>query len=127
MADVTRVDAELGQRARASLVLSEQLVSVEMKITDDGNLTIELGELLDDMRHRARGSVIVDGDADQFRAGIMQQFDLRHGRGDIGGIGIGHRLHHYGSAAAHADAGNVYAVSVTTLVHLSACDLDRRL
>jgi hypothetical protein len=38
--DVTRIDAELGQRPRASLVLTQQLVPVEVKITDDGYLAI---------------------------------------------------------------------------------------
>ena len=33
-ADVTRIDAVLGERARAGFVLPEQLVTVEMKIPD---------------------------------------------------------------------------------------------
>ena len=46
----------------------------------------------------------------------MQQFDLRNGCRDIRGIGIGHRLHHDGCAAAEGDTGDINAMPVFAMV-----------
>ena len=55
------------------------------------------------MRHRGRGLVAVDRDPHQFGAGARQRRDLRHRAVDIGGVGVGHRLHHDRGAAADGD------------------------
>jgi len=48
----------------------------------------------------------VDGDAHQFRTRAGQFSDLLDRRRYIGGIGIGHRLHHNGSITADRDRAN---------------------
>ena len=57
-------------------------------------------------RDRRGRIVVVDGDADQLRAGAGQGGDLLDGGGDVGGIGVGHGLHHYRCIAAHAHAAD---------------------
>src|SRR5262249_39780205 len=46
---------------------------------------------------------VVDGHADQFRAGAGEGGDLLYGRGDIGGIRVGVGLHHNWGIAGYAD------------------------
>ncbi len=58
-------------------------------------------ELFADMGHGGRRFGLVDGDAHQFRARPRQQRHLCDGRVDIGGVGVGHRLHHHRGAAAN--------------------------
>ena len=50
--------------------------------------------------------VAVDGDANEFGAGAGEFGDLRHGRIDIGRVGVGHRLHDDGRIAADRDIAN---------------------
>jgi hypothetical protein len=74
-------------------------------------------KLIDYMWHCAGRGVIVHGYAYQFRARVVQQLYLGNRGRDIGSIGIGHRLHHYGCVTTDDDTGNVDAMSVTGLVH----------
>ena len=69
-----------------------------------GTLHALLVELLDDGRDGGSGFFVVDRDANQFGAGPRQRRDLLDGAGDVGGIGVGHRLHHNRCIAADADA-----------------------
>ena len=55
------------------------------------------------MRHGGGGLVAVDRDAHHFGAGARQCGDLRDGALDIGGVGVGHRLHHDRRAATDGD------------------------
>ena len=59
------------------------------------------------MRHGGGGLVAIDGDPHQFRTGAGQCRDLRDGALDIGGVGVGHRLHDDRRAAADLDAIDV--------------------
>ena len=56
-----------------------------------------------DMRHRGGGLVAVDGDPHHFRTGAGQRRHLGHRAVDIGGVGVGHRLHDDRRAAADGD------------------------
>ena len=65
-----------------------------------------------DMRHGGGSFVAIDGDAHEFRAGERQRHHLARGRLDVGGVGVGHRLHDDRRACAdkhvadaHADRG----------------------
>jgi hypothetical protein len=64
-------------------------------------------EPLADMRHGGSTLVAIDGDAHQLRAGREQRGDLGDRRVDIGRVGIGHRLHDDGRAAADDDAADI--------------------
>ncbi len=81
----------------------EQLVTVEVKVADDGHVNAHSREPVADVRDGGGGLVGVDGDAHQFGAGASQGFDLL-GRGlDIGGVGVGHRLHDDRGGTADGD------------------------
>ena len=102
--DVARVDAVLGERRRALRVLTQQLVTVEMKIADQRHVDAGTLEPLADRRDRGGRLAGVHGDAHQLRARARQRFHLARRAGDVRGVGIGHRLHDDGRAAADADA-----------------------
>ena len=55
------------------------------------------------MRNGGGGFVAVDRDANQLGAGARKGCDLRDGAVDIGGVGVGHRLHDDRRAAADGD------------------------
>ena len=61
------------------------------------------------MGYGGGGLVAVDGDAHEFRAGAMERRDLPDGRFDVRRVGIGHRLHDDGRAAANFDAADIDA------------------
>ena len=90
--DVAGIDAVLGQRLRAGRIFLQQQVAVVVEVADDGDVDAALGEAFDDVRNGFGGVVIVDGDADQLRAGCDQLGNLLDGRRGVGGVGIGHRL-----------------------------------
>ena len=77
-----------------------------MEVADDGHAHALLVELLDDVGHGGGRFFVVDGDAHQFRAGAGQRGALLDGRGNIGGIGIGHGLHHDRCIRADAHAAD---------------------
>ena len=60
----------LRERLGTPGVVAQQLVPVEMKIADDRHRHAELSQPLDDVRHRGRGFVGVDGDTYEFGARI---------------------------------------------------------
>ena len=77
-----------------------------MEVADDGHAQALLLESLDNVGDGLGGIVIVDGDADDFAAGSGQGGDLLYGAGDVGGVGVGHGLHHDWGIAADADSVN---------------------
>ena len=87
-----------------------------------GHADAEFIERLDDLRHGGGGFVGVDGDAHQLRAGIGQRHHLIDGRLDVGGIGIGHRLHDDRVRAADFDRtdtdGNRTAPRICCHIHI---------
>jgi hypothetical protein len=74
-----------------------------MEIADQGRGDAALAQAVADMRHGGGGFVAVDRDPHQFRAGAGEGRDLRHRARDIGGVGVGHRLHHDRRASADGD------------------------
>ena len=61
-------------------------------------------QLLTDSGYGLRSRGVVDGDSDQLGTGVGECQCLLHGRLDVCGIGIRHRLHGDGCAAADPDA-----------------------
>ena len=59
-----------------------------------------------DAANRTPRTSTIDGDPHQLRALPRQRGDLGHRAGDVGGIGIGHRLHHNRCAASNLDVAN---------------------
>ena len=102
-ANIPRVNTILRQHGCTIRVVCQQFVSVEMKVTDQGNITVGFIKGFPNMRHCCRRLGRVDGDADQFGAGSGQLKDLLGSRGHICGIGVGHGLHHDGSMTTDSD------------------------
>ena len=113
-ADIARIDAQLGQRLGTLGHLGQQLVAIEMEIANQRHATTQRIEALTNARHRSRGFERVDRDAHQFRSGLGQCLDLLDGCGDIGGIGVGHRLHHDRRIATNQNMTNPHLAGGTT-------------
>ena len=63
-----------------------------MEVADDGDGDAALVEAFDDGGNGGGGVFVVDGDADDLRAGEGERGHLVDGALDIGGVGVGHRL-----------------------------------
>ena len=74
-----------------------------MEIADQRRGDAALAQAVADVRNGSRRLLAIDRDADHFRAGARQRCDLRDGAVDIGGVGVGHRLHDDRGAAADGD------------------------
>ena len=59
------------------------------------------------LRHGGGRLVAVDRDAHELGAGARQRRDLARGAFDVGGVGVGHRLHDDRRAAADRDAADI--------------------
>ena len=89
---VAGIDAVLGQGARRGGIFLEQDVAVVVEVADDGDADAALVEAFDDGGNGGGGVFVVDGDADDLRAGEGQGCNLVDGALDVGGVGVGHRL-----------------------------------
>ena len=102
-ADIAGIDAVFVERFGAGRIIGQQLVADIMEITDQGRGDAALAQRVADMRHSGGGLVAVHRDPHQFGTGARQSGDLRHRALDIGGVGVGHRLHHDRGTAADGD------------------------
>ena len=102
-ADIAGIDAVFVERLGAGRMVGQQLVADVMEVADQRRGDAALAQVVADMRHGGGGLVAIHGDAHQFRAGARQRRNLRDGALDIGGVGVGHRLHDDRRAAADGD------------------------
>ncbi len=110
LADIAGVDAVFVQRFRASRIAGQQLVAVEVEIADQGHVEAHAVQPFADPGHRGRRLDRVDRDAHQLRAGAMELRHLNGGGDLVGGVGVGHRLHGDGRAAADRHVANADGV-----------------
>ena len=103
---VARIDAVLGERLGAVGMSRQQQVPVVVEVADDRDHHTDAAKSGDDPGHRRRRRIVVDGDAHQLAAGAREQGHLCHGCGDIGGVGVGHRLNHHRVRRAHRNAAH---------------------
>ena len=89
-------------------MIGEELVTDVMEVADDRHIDALLEQLLLDVRDGGSGLVAVDGDAHDLRAGARERSNLRRGRGNVGGVRVGHRLHDDGRVAAHGDMADLH-------------------
>ena len=106
-ADIAGIDAVLVERLGAGRMIGEQLVADVVEVADQRHVDAHLQQPLLDVRHGGGRLVAVDRDAHDLGAGARQRRDLARGAFDVGGVGIGHRLHDDRRAAADRDAADV--------------------
>ena len=102
-ADIAGIDAVLVERLGAGRIVGEQLVADIMEVADQGRGDAALAQAVADMRNGGGRLLAIDGDAHHFRSGARQRRDLRDRAVDIGGVGVGHRLHDDRRTAADGD------------------------
>ena len=104
---VAGIDAVLGESAGGGGKLLQQEVAVVVEVADDGDADAALVESFDDGGNGGGGFLVVHGDADDLGAGQGERFDLLDGAGDVGGVGVGHRLDDDRDFPAHADLADL--------------------
>ena len=77
-----------------------------MEIADQRHVDAKFAQPVANVRHGFSGFIAIDGDAHKFRAGAGEVSDLADGACNIGGIGVGHRLHNHRRAATDFDAAD---------------------
>src|SRR5690606_33261986 len=104
---VAGVDAVLVEGAGGPFVLGEELVAVVVEVADQGHVDAQVVEARADLGQRPRRGGVVHRHAHDLAAGARQLGDLRGGGGGVGGVGVGHRLHHHRVPAAEGHAADV--------------------
>src|ERR1039457_1542333 len=84
----------VGSGAGAARMPLRQCWAVKMEITDKWPGAAERIEPIADVRDRGGGLGGIDRDAHQLRARGRELRALARGPRDVGGVSIGHRLHH---------------------------------
>jgi hypothetical protein len=110
--DVAGIDAVFVERVRAVRIPREQRVTVVVEVPDDRHAYAHARQPLADRRHRFRGFLAIDGDADYLGTRPRQGRNLPRRAVGIGGVGIGHRLHYDRAPAAYHHAPDVDGVSL---------------
>ena len=87
-------------------------MAVIMEVADQRHLVAAHAQAVADVGDRLGGVMGVDRDPDDLRAGIRQLHHLARRRVDVGGVGVGHRLHDDRSAAADRDGANLHGVAL---------------
>jgi hypothetical protein len=104
---IPRIYAILGERASALRVLSEQKVTVIVKIPDNGDRDAALAEALDYVRDGIRRLASVDRYTNELAPCASQLLYLRRCSLDVYRIRVCHRLNNYGVWAAHSHAAYI--------------------
>ena len=89
-------------------MIGQEFVADIVEVADDRHVDVHFKEPVFDVRYRRRGFIAIDGDPHQFRAGPRQRRDLSRRRFHVGGVGIGHRLHHDRCAPADGYIADPY-------------------
>jgi hypothetical protein len=101
LADIARIDAVLGEGLRALRIVSQQTMTVVVKITDQGHIDTHSVKLLPNRSDRHCRFGRVDRQSHQLRARQAKLLDLNCCTNHIHCIGIGHGLHSNRCPATH--------------------------
>ena len=104
---VAGIDPVLRQRLRGCRILLQQQVPVVVEIAHDRHPDPALVQSLHDRRNRRGGLLVVHRNAHNLRPGHRQRSNLLDGAGDIGRVGVGHRLHDNRDLPAHANVADL--------------------
>ena len=110
-ADVSGIDAVLGEGGGTRGVFRQQQVAVVVEVADDRH--VHLGH---DGGHGLRGGVVVDRDPHQLASRLMQGPHLRRGGVHVRGVGVGHRLDDDRVRAAHLHTRDVHDRRLPALI-----------
>src|SRR6185369_5770846 len=113
--NVSGIDPVLCQGLGAGRVLLEKDVAVVVEVADDGYLDSHHAEFFDHRVDRFSGVVVIDGDADELGTGEGEVGNLPDGRADVGGISVGHGLHHDWCISAHPNPTDIGGIRFTAL------------
>jgi hypothetical protein len=89
-ADIAGIDPVFGQCSRAFGILRQQQMAVVMEVADDGDDHAGVDDPPRDVGNRRRGAFVVDGHANELRAGTRERHDLRRGACGVGRVGVRH-------------------------------------
>ena len=108
-ADVARIDAVLVERLGAGRVLRQQLVADVVEVADDAarsrRACASASRMCGTALAASSRSTVMRTSSEPARC---QRRDLRRRSGDVGRIGVGHRLHDDGRVAADDHAAHVH-------------------
>ena len=117
-ADIAGIDAVFVERFGAGRIVGKQLVADIVEVADQGRGDAALAQAIADVRKGGGRLLAIDGDAHHFRSGARQRRDLRDRAFDIGGVGVGHRLHDDRRTAADLDVTDLHAHGLVELQQL---------
>ena len=101
-------------------------MAVVMKVADDRDVKPAAVESLNDVWDGLGRRIVIHGYTDKLGTGRGKSGNLLDGAGDIGGVGIGHRLHNNGGIRADANLprtradGRGYGLPAVYLWHKSS-------
>ena len=104
-ANIAGIDTIFVERFGAGRMFGEQLVADVVEVADQRRRDPSGAQAIADVGHGRGGLLAIDGQAHQLRACPRQSRDLARGRLDVGGVGVGHRLHDDRRAPADGDRG----------------------
>jgi hypothetical protein len=114
-ADVAGIDAVFVEGFGAFGIFREKDVAVVVEVADERRVAASVEDAALDFGNGGGGFGNVDGDADEFGAGLSEFEILLGGGSGVGGVRVGHGLDDDGRAAADLDFANLYADRFVTL------------
>ncbi len=115
--DIAGIDAVFTQCLGTGGVFFEQLVAVEVEVTDDRHMAAFGVQLLTDSRDSLGRGLVIDRDANQFRAGAGEFVNLLDRAGDVRRVGVGHGLDDNRGAAADLNVSDFDSYGVFASDH----------
>ena len=102
----------LARAARHLRIVGQQPMAVVVEVADQRHGVAQQVQPLADRRDGAGGLVVVDRDPDDLGAGACQLDHLGGGGGDVGRVGVGHRLDDHRRTAADGDVAHAHGVGL---------------
>jgi hypothetical protein len=104
--DIAGIDAIFVERFGTGGMIGKQLVADVMEVADNRHVHIHLAQLVLDVRNGSRRFVAINRNADDLGSGPRQRGYLLRRAVGVSRVGVGHRLHHDGCAAADGDVAD---------------------
>jgi len=112
---VPGVDSVFIEGLSAAWVTLKDDVAVEVEVTDQRHRVARILQPMLDFDYRLRRLMGVDGNANKLGAGGRKLTTLPSGCLGVGGVGVGHGLHHHRGIATDCDAADLNGVCGLTM------------